>query len=112
MPLPEESPGLWWIDYGPGNYPCSSEEQFVRVAIFIVAMLIFFPSVLYLPSYLMIWFEVGKRASILSTIAAMLPLSYFIGRKLIVRIWPEVTRRADENAWARLNHRRRTSPND
>lgn len=107
--LPEESPGLWWINYGAGTNMISSEEQFVRVAIFIVAMLIFVPSVLCLPPRLMIWFDVSKRTSILSAIATTLPLSYFIGRKLIVQFWPEVARTADEKAWARFNRRRLAS---
>jgi len=107
--LPGESPGLWWINYGAGTNIISSEEQFVRVAIFIVAMLIFVPSALYLPRHMMIWFELSKRTSILSTLATTLPLSYFIGRKLIVQFWPEVARTADEKASARFNHRRLAS---
>jgi hypothetical protein len=107
--LPGESPGLWWINYGAGTNMISSEEQFVRVAIFIVAMLIFVPSALYLPRHMMIWFELSKRTSILSTLATTLPLSYFIGRKLIVQFWPEVARTADEKASARFNHRRLAS---
>lgn len=100
--LPEGSPGLWWINYGAGTNMISSEEQFVRIAIFIVAMLIFVPAVLYLPPHLIIWFEVSKRTSILATMATILPLSYFIGRKLIVQVWPDVARTADEKAWARF----------
>jgi hypothetical protein len=107
--LPDESPGLWWTDYGPGaNYKRSHEETFTRNAIFLIALPLLYPAILYLPPLLMVWFDVSKRTSILATMVTMLPLSFFIGRKLTVWMWPDVVRRADENAFARFNHRKPT----
>jgi hypothetical protein len=103
--LPEKSPGLWWINYGAGTNMISRDEQFIRVAIFAIAMLIFCPSALYFPSHLMIWLDVSKRTSIIATLVTMLPLSFLVGRKLSVWLWPDVARKADENALARFNHR-------
>ena len=103
--LPEKGPGLWWINYGAGTNMISRDEQFVRVAIFAIAMLVFCPSALYFPPHLMIWLDVSKRTSILATLVTMLPLSFVIGRKLSVWLWPDVVRRADENAFARFSHR-------
>jgi hypothetical protein len=59
----------------------------------------------------MVWFDVSKRTSILATMVTMLPLSFFIGRKLTAWMWPDVVRRADENAFARFN-RRKHEPKD
>jgi hypothetical protein len=101
--LPEQSPGLWWINYGAGTGEYSREERFIMLMIFLIAMLVFCPTALYLPAHLMDWFDVSKRTSILTTMVTMLPLSYFISRRFSTWIWPEVTRRADENAWARFN---------
>ena len=107
--LPDESPGLWWINYGAGTNRISREEQFVRIAIFLIAMLIFCPSALYFPQHLVVQLDVSKRTSILATMVTMLPLSFFIGRRLSTWIWPDVVRRADANAFARFNHREQTS---
>jgi hypothetical protein len=106
--LPDESPGLWWINFGAGTGMISREEQFVRIAIFLIAMLIFCPSALYFPPHLMVWLDVSKRTSILATMVTMLPLSFFIGRKLTTWMWPDEVRTADENAFARFNHREQT----
>jgi hypothetical protein len=38
----------------------------------------------------------------------MLPLSFFVGRKLTTWMWPDAVRTADENAFARFNHRELT----
>jgi hypothetical protein len=104
--LSDESPGLWWINYGAGSSKISPEEKFTRIAIFFIAMPIFFPAAVYFPPHLVVWFDVGKRTSILATMVAMLPLSFFIGRKLSAWMWPDVVRKADENAFARFNHRK------
>jgi hypothetical protein len=105
--VPAQSPGLWWIDFHASrNF--SRGERFTKLVIFLIAMLIFCPSALYFPPHLMDWFDVSKRTSILATMVTMLPLSFFIGRKLSTWIWPDVVRRADENAFARFNHRKLT----
>ena len=88
-----------------GSSKLSREERFVILAIFVIAMLIFGPSLVYLPTSLMVWIDISKGASILLTTVAILPLSYFVGRRLTARIWPDVTKTADENASARINHR-------
>jgi hypothetical protein len=104
--LPDESPGLWWINYGAGTNKISPEEKFTRIAIFFIAMPIFFPAALFFPPHLMVWLDVSKRTAILATMVTMLPLSFFIGRKLTACMWPDVVRRADENAFARYNYRK------
>jgi hypothetical protein len=46
--LPDESPGLWWIDWAPGaDYKRSHEETFTRTAIFFIALPIFSPAILF-----------------------------------------------------------------
>jgi hypothetical protein len=108
--LPDESPGLWWIDWR-ATYNRSDEETFTRRVIFCIALPIFFPAALFFPPHLMVWFDVSKRTSILATLVTMLPLCFFIGRKLTAWMWPDVVRRADENAFARFN-RRKHEPKD
>jgi hypothetical protein len=103
---PDETPGLWWIYYGAGTNKISREEQFTKAAIFFIAMPIFCPAALYFPPHLVVWFDVSKRTSILAIMVAMLPLSFFIGRKLSAWMWPDVVRKADQNAFARFNHRK------
>jgi hypothetical protein len=108
--LPEQSPGLWWTDYGPGaDYKRSGEETFTRNAIFLIALPLSCPGLIYLPPLLMSWFHVTKRTSILAAVFIMVPLSFFIGRRLTAWMWPDVVRRADENALARVNHREPTA---
>jgi len=103
--LPDESPGLWWIDYR-STYGRSPEEIFTRNAIFCIALPTCFPLLIFFPRHLMDWFDVGKRTSILATLVAIVPLGFFIGRKLTAWMWPDVVRKADENAFARFNHRK------
>jgi hypothetical protein len=103
--LPEESPGLWWLT-SDGIGPYSREERFIALMIFLIAMLIFCPTALYFPPRLMAWFDLSKRTAILSIMLTVGPLSYFIGRRLSTWLWPDATRTAHENAWARFNRRK------
>jgi hypothetical protein len=107
--LPAKSPGLWWLDFGRSTRNVSRDERFTKLAFFLIAMLIFCPSALYFPPHLVVWLDVSKRTWILAIMVTMLPLSLFIGRKLSTWIWSDVVRRADQNAFARLNHCERTS---
>ncbi|MGJ4945663.1 hypothetical protein ACQR1W_34240 [Bradyrhizobium sp. HKCCYLS1011] len=104
--LPDEKikPTLWWCDYHPGaSHNISWEEQHIKIAIFLIAILIFFPCILYLPRYLMERFGLTQSSSLVAIILAILPLSLIVARKLSIRIWPDIARRAEENAVARCN---------
>lgn len=99
----EKQPTLWWCDYHPGaSHKISWEEQNIKIAIFLIAILIYLPCMYYLSPYLMGRFGLTESTSLLATMP-MLPVSLAIGRKLSIRIWPDIAKRAEQNAIARYN---------
>jgi hypothetical protein len=101
--LPDENPGLWWIDYN-ATYNRSNEETFTVRVIFCIALPLCFLALISVPPRLQVLLDVSKRASILATFALVVPLCFFIARRLTAWMWPDVVRRADANAFARYNH--------
>jgi hypothetical protein len=104
--FPDESPGIWWTSYRTmGNK--SQEEDFVVRVVYCVALPILFPTLLILPPLLRILFELDKRTSILATMVTTVPLAFVFGRKICAWGWPDISGKADANAWARFNRRNR-----
>lgn len=107
LPLSSELPArnrLWWLDstFVSGG---SREERYVAIAIWLVAGIIFIPSSLFGVDHLQRDFGLSKRTSILVVMTTLLPLAFYLGRRLCVWLRPKFVRTADDNAANR--HQRR-----
>jgi hypothetical protein len=100
MPLwspPPPSNRLWWLDWRSVS-GASREERYIAIVIWFVMGIIFIPSSWFGIAYLQRDFDFSKRTSILVVMTTLLPLSFYLGRRLCVWLWPDFVRTADYNA--------------
>jgi hypothetical protein len=98
MPLWSPSPPsnrLWWLNW---RSVASREEGYLVAIIWFLAGIIFIPSSLFGIAHLQRDFDFSKRTSILVVMTALLPLSFYLGRRLCVWLWPDFVKTADYNA--------------
>ena len=85
---------LWWLDYRFTSR-WSPEEQWTRNMIFAMTAVMLAP--LYLEITYLSSLGLNRGASALIFVLAILPAKLYLSRRICVWLWPDCTKRADEN---------------
>jgi hypothetical protein len=94
---PPPSNRFWWLDWRSVS-GASREERYIAIVIWFVVGIIFIPSSSFGTAYLQRDFDFSKRTSILVVMTTLLPLSFYLGRRFCIWLWPDIVRTADYNA--------------
>jgi hypothetical protein len=89
--------GFWWIDTTTARGDWSNEQMKVRLRILFISFLIFVPVFLAEAALMMAWGASELVAALVGT-AVNLPLACYTGRRIAVRLWPELVQKADDDA--------------
>lgn len=92
--------GTWWW-LGLWTRKWSHEENLVRQRIWGLQAMIF--ALICIPQLLVLIFVgIAPRLALIIGVLTSWPLSFIAGRRLCARLWPELTKTADENAAKRV----------